>query len=83
MARTSPQFPRRAPHPAPADIRRAREAKALTPLQAAALVYAKESAWRDWEEGKRFMPMASWVLFKARVLNPDVFSNTVTSLEAF
>lgn len=53
--------------PAPADIRAAREAAALTQEAAAAVVYSQRLAWARWESGDRPMHPAFWELFKLKV----------------
>ena len=61
----SRQSPRR--NPAPAEIKRAREAAGLTQTEAAALLHATCRAWQQWEAGDRSMHPAFWELFLLKV----------------
>jgi len=53
-----------APSPAPASIRRDREASGLSQTDAAALIYCTLRGWQDWESGARRMHPAMWELFQ-------------------
>ncbi len=52
-----------AANPAPNAIRAARLAAGLTQAEAAALVYAAQRSWQDWEAGRRRMHPAIFELF--------------------
>jgi len=54
-------------HPAPDEIRAAREAASLSRAQAAALVFCKTRAWDRWETGERKMHPAMWELFNIKL----------------
>ena len=56
-----------AANPTPEDIRDARKRAGLTQREAAALIYATQSAWEDWEQGRRRMHPALWELFRLKV----------------
>ncbi len=52
-------------NPTPAMIVDARAQLGLTEAEAAAAVYRRAQAWRDWEAGVRQMGPGDWMLFKA------------------
>lgn len=56
--------------PAPAEIRRLREAHGLTQTQAGALCRSAMRSWQDWESGARRMHPGLFELFK-RSLPPS------------
>ena len=56
-----------AANPTPEDISSARKRAGLTQREAAALIYATQSAWEDWEQGRRRMHPALWELFRLKV----------------
>lgn len=56
-----------AANPTPEDIRSERKRAGLTQREAAALIYATQSAWEDWEQGRRRMHPALWELFRLKV----------------
>lgn len=53
-------------HPAPEQVRAARDAAGLTQTAAAALVYSTLSAWQRWEQGDRRMHPGLWELFRIK-----------------
>lgn len=53
-------------NPTPETIIKARTRLDLTEAQAAAAVYRRAQAWRDWEAGVRQMGPGDWMLFKVR-----------------
>lgn len=53
-------------NPTPEMVRAARTQLGLTEKEAAALVFRREQAWRDWESGQRRMGPGDWVLFRIR-----------------
>jgi DNA-binding transcriptional regulator YiaG len=58
----------RAPSRAPATIRAAREASALTQIEAADLVHSALRSWQQWEAGQRQMHPGLWELFRLKAL---------------
>lgn len=57
--------------PTPEEIRAARIAAGLTQREAAALIYATQSAWEDWEQGRRRMHPGLFKLFLIKVDRGD------------
>lgn len=53
-------------HPAPAEVRAAREAAGLTQAAAAALLHTSTRAYQQWEAGERRMHPAFWELFQRK-----------------
>lgn len=60
-----------AANPTPEEIRAARIAAGLTQREAAALIYATQSAWEDWEQGRRRMHPGLFELFLIKVDRGD------------
>ena len=55
------------PSPTPQEIRDARKIRSLTQQQAAALSYATQRAWQNWELGKRRMHPGLFELFEIKL----------------
>ena len=55
-----------AANPTPDEIRAARKLSGLTQREAAELIYASQSAWEDWEQGRRRMPPGLFELFRIK-----------------
>lgn len=55
-----------AANPTPDEIRAARSRAGLTQREAAALIYATQSAWEDWEQGRRRMHPGLFELFSIK-----------------
>ena len=58
-------------HPAPSEIRAAREAACLSQTAAAELVHSKLRTWQQWEAGDRSMHPGLWELFRIKVAAPS------------
>lgn len=72
-----------AAHPTPEEIRAARKQRGLTQREAAALIYATQSAWEDWEQGRRRMHRGLFELFRIKTgLEPAVQIMTLSSKNA-
>jgi putative transcriptional regulator len=77
----SPSHPNRgipgpASRPRPEAIRAAREAAGMTQRQAAALIYASERAWQQWEAGSRPMHPGLFELYGLKVAHRDAWIAT-------
>ena len=72
-----------AANPTPDEIRAARKLSGLTQREAAALIYATQSAWEDWEQGRRRMHRGLFELFRIKTgLEPAVQIMTLSSKNA-
>lgn len=68
------KFKTPAARPPPPTIHAARQSLAMSPRDAAQVVYATERAWRSWEAGERPMHPAIWELFKVKTLDRQVLN---------
>lgn len=50
-------------NPLPKRIRQLRESLGLSPSQAAYVVHVPPGTWRQWEEGRKQMPVETFSLF--------------------
>ena len=55
------------PHPAPADVQRARQLAGLSQEQCAAMIYRTRRNWQQWEGGERRMDPALFELFLLKI----------------